>query len=49
MRTKQSKEWLISIDITDRMSPKGRSYAGFVIECVCWRRLRFHALKSKKP
>jgi len=49
MRTKQSKMRLISIDITDRLSPKGRSYAAFVVECVGWRRLRVHALNSKKP
>jgi hypothetical protein len=44
--TKQSKMRLISIDITDRLSPKGRNCAAFVIECVGWRRLRVHALKG---
>jgi hypothetical protein len=39
---------LSSIDITDRMSPKGRSYAAFVIECVGWRRLRLAALAHPK-
>ena len=29
MRTIQSKERLISIHFTDRLSPKGRSFAGF--------------------
>ncbi|CAN1538519.1 hypothetical protein MCEREM21A_01682 [Sphingomonadaceae bacterium] len=29
MRTKQSKERLISIHFTDRLSPKGPSIAGF--------------------
>jgi hypothetical protein len=48
MRTKQSKKRLISIDITDRLSPKGRSYAGFVVACVGWRRVRLAALANPK-
>jgi len=40
---------LISIDGNDRMSPKGRSYAAFVIECVGWRWIQFAALRRKKP
>ena len=48
MRTKQSKMRLISIDVTDRMSPKGRSYAACVIECVGWRRMQFAALAHLK-
>jgi hypothetical protein len=39
---------LISIDITDRLSPKGRSYAGFVVECVGWRRMQFAVLAHLK-
>ena len=31
------------------MSPKGRSYAAFVIECVGWRWIQFAALRRKKP
>jgi hypothetical protein len=39
---------LISIDENDRMSPKGRISAGFVIECVRWRRMQFAALAHLK-
>jgi hypothetical protein len=39
---------LISIDVTDRMSPKGPIYAGFVIERVGWRRMQFTALAHLK-
>ena len=48
MRTKQSKMRLISIDITDRLSTKGRSYAVFVVEPVGWRRMQFAALAHPK-
>jgi hypothetical protein len=48
MRTKQSKMRLFSIDITDRLSPKGRSYGAFVIELVGWRRIQFAALAHPK-
>jgi hypothetical protein len=48
MRTKQSKMRLFSIDITDRMSPKGPISAGFVIEPVGWRQLQFAALAYPK-
>ena len=48
MRTKQSKMRLFSIDITDRLSPKGRSYAVFVVECVGRRRIQFTALAHLK-
>jgi hypothetical protein len=39
---------LISIDENDIMSPKGRSYAAFVVECVGWRRIQFAALAHPK-
>ncbi|MFM2022300.1 MAG: hypothetical protein RJB02_2008 [Pseudomonadota bacterium] len=39
---------LFSIDITDRLSPKGRSYAAFVIELVGWRQMQFAALAHLK-
>ena len=48
MRTKQSEMRLISIDENDIMSPKGRSYAAFVVECVGWRRIQFAALAHLK-
>jgi hypothetical protein len=39
---------LISIDITDRLSPKGRISVDFVIEPVGWRRMQFAALAHLK-
>lgn len=48
MRTKQSKERLISIYITDRLSPKGRNIAGFGEWMLGWRQLQFAALAHQK-
>jgi hypothetical protein len=48
MRTKQSKERLISIHFTDRLNPKGRNIAGFGEWMLGRRQLQFAALAHPK-
>ena len=48
MRTKQSKERLISIHFTDRLSPKGRNIAGFGEWMLGWRQRQLAALAHQQ-